>query len=346
MYYSDNKKFFTKYDALKHQLNTKEEIFFYYYDDLFQRYDWTIEPPETLDFYYKEQAQRIRDNYDYVILCFSGGIDSTNILNSFHFNNIKIDKIITVGAFSQDSHSMTYENNNGEIYFVAHPYLRELGLESITQHIDYTKLFDNMNQFSITKYGSEWYKVLGSWFSPHHWFWRDLPKYVVPSNIKDKKVAIIFGTDKPYLMFDERRRLGFRFSDSDLQQMGNTNYGNGCEKINFYWDKDFPLILIKQLHILKRAYNIKRTIKQDTIRKIQVISDLYVDELVYKLKKPLTYVSPKSPTRFLSVRDSYLLSKKNSDVYKIFVSGITNMNNSISGLDNFKSYFSKFYRIE
>ena len=123
MYYSGDKKFYTKYDALKHHNSTGENVFFYYYDDVYDKLDWTIEPPETLDFYYKEQAQRIRDSYDYVILCFSGGVDSTNILNTFHYNNLKIDKIVTAGAFSQDSHSMVEENHNGEIYFEAHPYL-------------------------------------------------------------------------------------------------------------------------------------------------------------------------------------------------------------------------------
>ena len=70
---------------------TKEEVFFYYNDEIYDKIDWSIEPPGTLDFYYKEQAQRIRDSYDYVILCFSGGADSTNILNTFYYNNIKME---------------------------------------------------------------------------------------------------------------------------------------------------------------------------------------------------------------------------------------------------------------
>ena len=90
MYYSGQKKFSSKYDALMYHKKTKEEVFFYYNDEIYDKIDWSIEPPGTLDFYYKEQAQRIRDSYDYVILCFSGGADSTNILNTFYYNNIKI----------------------------------------------------------------------------------------------------------------------------------------------------------------------------------------------------------------------------------------------------------------
>ena len=38
-------------------VNCQEQFSVYYYDDVYDKLDWTIEPPETLDFYYKEQAQ-------------------------------------------------------------------------------------------------------------------------------------------------------------------------------------------------------------------------------------------------------------------------------------------------
>ena len=57
--------------------------------------DWTKEPKESLKELCKQHAQYIRDSYDYVILYFSGGSDSTTVLNSFLDNDIKIDEIIT-----------------------------------------------------------------------------------------------------------------------------------------------------------------------------------------------------------------------------------------------------------
>lgn len=346
MYYSGNKKFTSKFDAVIHFNKTKEETNFYYYDDVYDKIDWTIEPPETLEFYYKEQAKRIRESYDYVILCFSGGADSTNILETFYYNNLKIDKIITVGAFSQDSHSMVEENHNGEIYFVAHPRLKELGLESITEHFDYTKYFDKFSQFSINEYGSEWFKYCDSWFSPHHWFWRDLPKYVVPRNMENKKVGIVFGIDKPSFSFDKKNRLSFRFHDAEVQQYGNIKYKNDFDKINFYWDPESPLIVIKQLHILKKAFNIKRTIRKDNFRGVQIISDISVNDLIYNLKKPLNYITPKSKSPFLSIRDEYIKNKKDSDVYKFYMSGIMNVHKEL-GLNNYiGSISTKFYSLE
>ena len=344
MYYSGDKKFHTKYEAVKHYNKTKEDTFFYYYDDVYDKLNWTIEPPGTLDFYYKEQAKRIRDSYDYVILCFSGGIDSTNILNYFHFNNLKIDKIVTTGAFGQDSHSMVDENHNGEVYFVSHPYIKELGLESITQYIDYTKYFENINQLSITQYETDWVNYAGSWFSPYNFFWRDFPKYVIPNNMENKKVAIIFGRDKPRLQFDTKRIMGFTFGDTDVQSHGNITSDKNYDVINFYWDHDFPLLLIKQLHVLKRAYNIKRTLSKDHVHGVQIISDISVNDLIYDIKKPIEHHT-KGKSHFISIRDDYLINKKDSDIYKFYISGIMKLDKEI-GLNNYKSFVSKFYRIE
>lgn len=344
MYYSGNKKFTSNFDAAIHFNKTKEETNFYYYDDVYDKIDWTIEPPESVQFYYREQAKRIRESYDYVILCFSGGIDSTNILNNFHFNKLKIDKIVTTGAFSQDSHSMVEENYNGEVYFVSHPYIKELGLESITQYIDYTEYFKNFDQLSISKYGSDWIHYAGHWFSPYNFFWRDFPKFVIPKGLENKKVAIILGRDKPALSMDGRQRLGFKFCDAELRSHGDIKSADNYDIINFYWDHNFPLLLIKQLHILKKAFYIKRTIRKDKMHGVQVISDMSVNDLVYDIKKPIIHQT-KGKSPLFSIRDEYLINKKDADVYKFYMAGMNKFNQKI-GLNGYTSFLTKFYRIE
>ena len=142
-YCSDGAKFFSKIEAIEYSNQSFLPLYFYYYDHIYDKLDWSIEPPHSLEYYYVEQAKRIRDKYDYVILCYSGGYDSTNILETFRYNNIKLDKIVVAGAFDQDTIDMSDENHNGEIYHNAIPYVKELGLESILQVVDYTKLFDN-----------------------------------------------------------------------------------------------------------------------------------------------------------------------------------------------------------
>jgi hypothetical protein len=59
-----------------------------YNDDFFSQYDWTQEPVESLDQLYKNRAKEVREQYDYVVLYYSGGYDSANMLHAFLDNGI------------------------------------------------------------------------------------------------------------------------------------------------------------------------------------------------------------------------------------------------------------------
>ena len=332
-YYDEDKRTFpNRIQAVQHSIKTNKRVYLHYYDEVYDKLNWKIEPPETLQYYYKEQAQRIRDQYDYLILCYSGGYDSTNILETFHFNNIKLDKIVCVGALSQDSHSGVDENHNGELYHNSFPYLRELGLESITQVIDYTNMFDDISKFSIYKLGDQWVEHIGSKYSPHNWFWRDLDSYVVPKSHQDKKIGIIFGCDKPYLSFRNDKRF-FQFMDTPVTSYSrfDLNKIHDSHFINFYWDPTYPFILLKQLHTLKKSgYT-------------NILGHDHVNNVVYNLRKPLIHKSPKSGTAFLSLRDTFLMTKNDQRLSDFFNSGIKNISNIQYRLNNVPS---KIYEIE
>lgn len=344
-YFCDGTKLGSKVKALEYKQKSGLEPSFYYFDDVYNRIDWTIEPTQSLEYYYLNQAQRIRDEYDYVILCYSGGYDSTNILETFHFNNIKLDKIITVGALKQDSSSMVDENHNGELYHNVFPYIQELGLSSITQVIDYTEYFNNVNQFSISTYSNEWIDYTGGWFSPHNWFWHDIEKYIIPQQYRDKKVALIFGKDKPYITI-ENRKFGFKFKDIAINSYGNVSSTANCDRINFYWDPNSPQILIKQLHVLLRAYIISKFDHDYEINMgHDIIGGKSANEIVYNLRKPILYKSPKSKTRILSLRDQYLIEKKNSDVYRLYEAGVQSLYKRLSSKEHNVVINSKFYSI-
>lgn len=336
-YFNDGISFASKVKAIAYGNSINEDPKLYYFDEIYDKVVWNAEPYHSLPELYKMQAQRIRDTYDKVILCYSGGADSTCILETFHYNNIGLDKIVTVGALSQDSHSMVDENHNGELYHNVFPYIDELGLQSITEVIDYTTYFDNVNNFSITQYSTDWIDYTGAWFSPHNWFWRDIEKHIIPTSWSDKKVAIIFGKDKP-CMFLNNNKQGFKFYDGPTTSYGNVFSVNNSERINFFWDPAFTDILVKQLHIIKRY---SALMNKDPTR----LTMEERDNIVYDLKKPLIFKSPKSPTGVFSLRDMYLLDKKNSDVFSYYKAGMSKMKSMID-LKNITVLYSKFYSIE
>ena len=336
-YFDDGVSFASKVKAIEYGNRTNQSAKLYYFDEAYDKVNWKVEPFHNLQELYRQQAQRIRDTYDKVILCYSGGADSTSILETFYYNKISLDKIIVVGALSQDSHSMVDENHNGELYSNVFPYIDELGLQSITEVIDYTTYFNDVNNFSIVKYGTEWIDYTGAWFSPHNWFWRDVESFVIPSSWNDKKVALIFGKDKP-CFFRNENKLGFRFYDGPTTSYGNIFSTANSDRINFYWDPTFPDILVKQLHVLKNNVMITN---RDPVK----LSLEDRDNVIYDLKRPLLFKSPKSKTGLFSLRDMYLKEKTNSDVFRFYRDGVLKMKNAID-IHNLNTLYSRFYSIE
>jgi hypothetical protein len=316
-YASDKSLFRSKVAAVQHKFVTDAKLWYYYYDDMYEVADWKTEPSETLAQLYKEQALRLREKYEYLVLFYSGGYDSTNILETFYYNNIKIDKIVIVGATSQDDFSGDDANRNGELYANAYPYIEKLGLASITELVDYTTYFNKIENFSISQYGDDWVNHTGSWFSPHHWFWRDVEKFVIPDSVGSKKTGLIFGRDKPHLS----EHNTFAFTDSVLNAYGNVSSTSCSDRINFYWDPSYPKILVKQLHIIKQVRDASGPGRMGS-QQNQIFGSMDTNSIVYSLKYPLLYKSPKSRSLLLSGRDSFLLKTTDSPIHRYYVAGL------------------------
>jgi hypothetical protein len=343
-YFNDNTRFDSKLVALEHSIYRNQNFNIYYHDAVYDSLNWKIEPPGSLQSHYIHQAKRLRDEYDYLILCYSGGIDSTNILETFHYNNIKLDKIITVAAFSEDSFIGDDTNHNGEIYHNAFPYIKHLNLQNIFQVVDYAKEFNNLSKFSLLK-NRDWIEKTGNWFSPHNWIWNDIHDYVVPKEFLNKKIAFIFGRDKPTLHIDESGNYYFSFIDSALNSYGYYRGRDNIDTVNFYWDPGYPLILIKQLHILKKFHEFsnEKNMSFNLFRKVQFLGNIDVHTLIYDLKMPLSFVGQKSQSTIISRRDTYLKNRTNSDVFDIYKSGVKDINARLGSTKVANIYSKKYF---
>lgn len=319
-------KYYSKFDALR----SKNEISLYFYDKEFLEFDWKIEPKETLSELYKLRAQQLRDKYEYLILAYSGGIDSTNMLEAFYYNNIHIDEIIMVGAFSQDSYYGSDENHNGEIYHNCIPTLQMMNLKNtkITYH-DYSKLFDTPEKFVSYNDIDKKYIVVDTHFSIHHRWWGTSSLLNFDNN--KKKKSIIFGICKPRFFVD---KPNFSINDSkhflSFNAFAVSDYGNYplCKEYNdinrefFYWTPDMPKILSKQLHLLSNFYN-ENVLSKKIITYDIFFSSKYYHEIIKKIiynnvKNSLRFESQKS-NNILSLRDSFIMKNKNSKIYEDYV---------------------------
>jgi hypothetical protein len=311
--------------------NERFEYKFYYYDHILKDVAWNIEPTKTLKQLYKERAQEIRDNYEYVIVCYSGGNDSSNVLESFYYNNIHIDEIVLVGSFSQDESKEIDLNHNKDLYVNAFPLLKTLHLPNtkITT-IDYTELFRDIDQFSLVKkYGNDYFPHIGTHKSPHNLFWHDFRQIVGKDN--NKKTARVMGAEKVDVGYDfitSTKAVGAHvyFKDNTINSYGMSHIDENFERVNFYNDPRSTVcidILKKQAHIVHNLIKLKIA-NGDPLAEIEAVFNnrFVLNKLFYDLKTPLVYQSPKSKNYFFSVRDTFLTEKQDSEIFKIHKANI------------------------
>ena len=94
--------FFSKAAALLSAAKNKLKIRYHYNEHVFKDYKWGTEPTQSLEELYLQRARQIRDTYDYIILLYSAGSDSTNMIRTFLDNNIKIDHVMSWGAVDKN----------------------------------------------------------------------------------------------------------------------------------------------------------------------------------------------------------------------------------------------------
>lgn len=319
-YYDEDGKV---YDNQMDALLSKKKCYLYFYDKEMSMVDWKTEPYESLDTLYKIRAQYIRDKYRYVILCYSGGHDSTNILETFYYNNIHIDEILVVGALARDGYKGSDENHNGELYKNVFPTLGRMSFPNTKiSVVDYTKWFNdpNTNFSALSKYGNEWTKYIGGFRSVHHLFWHDLRKFVGHENSKD--TCYIMGTDKVNLDYRVGQKSHVFFLDLSFFDYGSRYQNENFERVNFYTDAHYTAtnIIRKQAHVVN---NYKRINGYGDVGKGE---NMILNKLLYDLKHPLVFMSPKSSSSSVSARDMFMYNHSNSEMYKIFVEGLEYIN--------------------
>lgn len=229
---------------------------------VFDNVDWTVEPSESLPLLYLRRAKQLREKYDYLILFFSGGSDSQQILKTFLDNKIRIDEIIVTwplglkNTYTPNTVDYEWTNMLSEWDFVIQPKLKWLAENhpeiKITLHDWATPAINHKVQddyiidrsVNITPYADlKWDFNQTSWFS----------------KIRDKndKLGLVMGIDKPRICFHQGAyRLFFLdILTSNLGPQISSSFHNDDLKAEFfYWSPDSVNILAKQAHLLVKFF--------------------------------------------------------------------------------------------
>lgn len=293
--YSSNGKFFlNKLEAILEANTSGKWVEWDYHDKVFSQFPWDVEPPVELEELYKQRALQLRDAYDHLVLFYSGGVDSWYILRAFINNNIRLDELYIFGAFKAE------ENEYKKLGLDRSPgyYTRE-----IMQHLPLVKKLVQDKKIKINIF--DWTDHIIDAANDLDWFWRASvrfdPTCMVRSKFhkvfrehnelvhKGKKVAFIYGIDKPRLIRDDNS-IYFSFLDvimATATTPTNDILGEYWENDEyFYWTPNMPELAIKQSHVVVNY--LKKTNQLFRIKHMKNIASFH-DEDYYRAVNQAIY---------------------------------------------------------
>lgn len=249
-------KFYSKFDAALMADKTNQPLRWIFNDEIFQRYDWTKEPQESLSELYRKRAQQLRDSYDYLVLWYSGGADCDNILDTFVDNNIRLDEAAGVMNMAADSDRNGYLN--GEIFNITVPKIQKIK-ESSQPWMVHT-LIDlcqpTMDYFSNAANKFDWVHKVSHYVNPNYMARTQIVKtqpHWMNMIASGKRVGFIWGVDKPKIHnIKNTFFLIFRdILDAAAVTHSQVDLVEGHFDEMFYWTPDMPELIIKQAHVCK-----------------------------------------------------------------------------------------------
>ena len=230
-----------------------------YLDHDYDQHDWTREPNESLPELYAARARDLRERYDYLVLHFSGGSDSANILETFVDNGIHLDEVLIRGSYDQTdrirSGIVSAQNNYSECLVQSLP-LAEWVRDNHMPHLRITVVETTnliLDYFANTP---DWAEHSSGMLSPNAAVKGTLdslaPHYRTLAE-QGRRVAHIYGAEKPTI-YRHRDQFYTRWLDSVVMNfsMFRTTDSEKPQFVElFYYGRHAIALQIKQLHVLK-----------------------------------------------------------------------------------------------
>jgi hypothetical protein len=264
-YYTvDGLEFDSKIQACLYANDLRKEVKWHFNNEAFESYDWKNEPDESIDSLYDKRAKELREKYDYIIVSYSGGADSHNLVMSFLRQGLLIDEIV-VNTMSQITNKIVIldptvknaENAAAEHELQTVPRLKESQKASPNTKITILDLSDfllnswlkigdarwiidkreGLNPLNVTRFNYIHFNDVRNRFDKH------------------KTIALVLGVEKPRVTIGPDNGIYISFSDraSNIVTVAEhlREYTNSKVEY-FYWSPNSIDILCKQAHIIKR----------------------------------------------------------------------------------------------
>lgn len=248
-----SKSFEKKYDAILSADQTGHELCFYFHNSIWENFDKSKLDQQDLNKLYADRAQQLRDKYKWLVLHYSGGSDSHNILHTFLSNRIKLDEIsirwpkpwLDKKFYKPNNIDTSAKNAPSEFDYTIEPVLKHIQTyhpEIKINIVDYT---DNLHSFASSSLLSDRIISINSSRSAFGSILQRLdPGTDRKMSTVDNNTGHIFGIEKPMLYLKDND-LYFYFSDVSFDTIRMEDDFN-VEP--FYWTGDFPLLPMAQAY--------------------------------------------------------------------------------------------------
>lgn len=347
-YICDGKEFGSKIQACLHSVQVNKPIKWIFLNSFLEKVDWTVEPLETLDQLYDQRARQIREKYDYVILSYSGGADSHNILMSFIRQNLHIDEII-VNTMTKGNSKFTIINTNvkspehaaSEHDLQTVPRLKEVENLIPKTKITILDLTDHLFSSLETANDASWVLEKREGLNP---LGSTRFNYIHFNQIrkqfdKDKKIALVLGIEKPRTYIGTDGNFYLRFTDRATNLVTVAEYYQEYtnSKVEyFYWSKDSVKILAKQAHVIKKwlkvypQYQSVWTAKAVTPETFRLVHERILRSLIYTTWNDSWYQADKATKDWYSEFDNWFIHGfKGSRAHDVWVDGLKYVENNL-----------------
>jgi hypothetical protein len=348
-YTCGNQEFSSKIEACIYGTTTKLPVNWHFNDDVFNSYPWHIEPAESLDELYNKRAREIREKYDYIVLAFSGGGDSNNILEAFIRQGLLIDEVVVnvmgeKNNFTKiDPNCRNNWNESAEYHLQTIPrlqYIKDASPATKISVIDLSNfVFDFFNSFgdeNWLSYTRERLNVSG--LMRHNFLHFKEIRKRFDSN---KKIAMILGIEKPRT-FIEDGKFKFLFLDKAVNiatvQEFIEDYDNTFIEY-FYWHPDAAKIIAKQVHVIKRWLELTPEYvpywvsndPNEYYKKFRLVHEPVLRSLLYSSWKLTYWQSQKSTLDWYSeIDDWFHKGYQGTREYDIWNAGLEHIKKSAS----------------
>jgi len=309
--------------AFQEATRTKQDVTWHFNEQAYGSINWRQAWRLPITEVYRMRAAQLREKYDYLVLMYSGGADSTTILEAFIDHNIKLDEIIVNWPISASEGKYTVSRDPVNTNFLSEWDLTlRPKLEWIAKNHPEIKItvIDSLKELPLREDLEDTFTI--SW--AHNYVaiqqFRAMDKVLRARSDQYTSLAAITGVAPPRLEILDNRYLAACFRTTDMMMNSDAAVDNKWSRSveYFYWTPDMPEIVREQAHIVLDYLNANKqaqrifenqsivTPNPVTFRTSRSLAELALHEQRRRLFKSLIY--PKwNPNTFQAMKptDAY-----------------------------------------